>query len=837
MNNTNLKEQVALLADTAEFLGDKTYTVQLDRLRASLESGTYMLSVMGQFSAGKSRLINSLLEKDVLPVHITETTALITFICYGEDEHAELLMNDGTAQRLSLEETLELWQNGAESSKLENITTLNLFVNSNLLKNGLIIADTPGINTIVKEHVSLAADVVGRSDSILYVMGKSVTETDLNFIRGIISDGLNITFVRTHMDALKEHEEDAELTIAQERKTLSEFTSNTVFFVSNEKDSSYYSGINELRNWMMERLAVDAASAAEENARLRVGILAQKFREQLHDRSNALSTLLDGGKEKFALEKSKIEHSLDEMESILSSNKKRLKGKMEQAKRNAETDISENCEAISRNISRALEDISGTDYATYIQQTQALVTRGCATLRNDYRHYFDRIIADNTNALGEELSGVEEIIQIDTDVPESLEEAEYEFSEISEEKSALAAICTELQAEIEQTSADIERAQSNESELLERRDVLRSAMNSAMDALASYPDYERQYVEVQQATHTAERGWRTVGKILDWATLLIPGDLIAQGASKVLQLGSKAASAGKGIAEAGKVAQALDKGAKLLNNGSKAAKMIDAGIDVGKIIRLEGNSRGEKIRQGKARKKKEREIQRKAEQAKEYYEGYKQVRGKLNELKEDEDTASFLDYLTIEHWFGKIGKHFDQPQQLAIDHEYEERYYRQRSELQQQAEKAAREDSQNTAKLLDIRDEKEQSRLYQEKLKKQLASKDARFAELSRNEEIERRKAQEKAIRAYYSSEAYKALRRYCEHLLTEGAGEIDELIECYIASYDYSICRQINRKRAELDTLEEAFNSESKEKQESELSACSKYIEALDNILANEEH
>ena len=87
----------------------------LDRaeaLKASAEDKTYMLSFMGQFSAGKSRLINCLLKRNILPVHITETTATVTFIRYGESETARLKLINGTVRDIELDDVRELWQSG-----------------------------------------------------------------------------------------------------------------------------------------------------------------------------------------------------------------------------------------------------------------------------------------------------------------------------------------------------------------------------------------------------------------------------------------------------------------------------------------------------------------------------------------------------------------------------------------------------------------------------------------------------------------------------------------------------------------------------------------------------
>ena len=54
-----MKEKIEKLIEISEYLNDCESVIQLKRLEESLEEKSYILSVMGQFSAGKSRLINN----------------------------------------------------------------------------------------------------------------------------------------------------------------------------------------------------------------------------------------------------------------------------------------------------------------------------------------------------------------------------------------------------------------------------------------------------------------------------------------------------------------------------------------------------------------------------------------------------------------------------------------------------------------------------------------------------------------------------------------------------------------------------------------------------------
>ena len=52
-----MKDKIEKLLEISDYLNDNESVIQLKRLEKSLEDKNYVMSVMGQFSAGKSRLI------------------------------------------------------------------------------------------------------------------------------------------------------------------------------------------------------------------------------------------------------------------------------------------------------------------------------------------------------------------------------------------------------------------------------------------------------------------------------------------------------------------------------------------------------------------------------------------------------------------------------------------------------------------------------------------------------------------------------------------------------------------------------------------------------------
>jgi len=60
--------------------------------------------VLGQFKAGKSSLINSFLQRDVLPMGVLPVTAIITRLVYGSEEHVVITKLDGSKFEISINE-------------------------------------------------------------------------------------------------------------------------------------------------------------------------------------------------------------------------------------------------------------------------------------------------------------------------------------------------------------------------------------------------------------------------------------------------------------------------------------------------------------------------------------------------------------------------------------------------------------------------------------------------------------------------------------------------------------------------------------------------------------
>jgi small GTP-binding protein len=154
----------------------------MDALRqaeADLEE-LFLLVVVGEFNAGKSALIITVLGADVLPEGVTPTTASINLVRYGE--HAsERELSDFVVERTF------------PAGFLHEIS----------------IVDTPGTNAILRRHEELTRNFVPRSDLVLFITSadRPFTESERGFMETIREWGKKIVLVLNKIDLLQNQEE------------------------------------------------------------------------------------------------------------------------------------------------------------------------------------------------------------------------------------------------------------------------------------------------------------------------------------------------------------------------------------------------------------------------------------------------------------------------------------------------------------------------------------------------------------------------------------------------------------------------------------------------------
>ncbi len=169
-------------------IGENNRAEGLTKLRELLPDSKLRVVVFGEFNHGKSTLINALLGRIVLPAKLIPTTGHITQIVFGTDEEVRVRFLDNRSEVCKLDRLDSFSSLNHDGVAREDVELIEVAVNNQLLKNELILIDTPGLN----EHETQthrAKNAIAKADLVLLVLNaQGVLNSDE---RSLAADWLN----------------------------------------------------------------------------------------------------------------------------------------------------------------------------------------------------------------------------------------------------------------------------------------------------------------------------------------------------------------------------------------------------------------------------------------------------------------------------------------------------------------------------------------------------------------------------------------------------------------------------------------------------------------------
>lgn len=320
----NFKKVIKL----AEWLGHTEDVIKINKMEEIVNNGMYYITFWGHYSAGKSKLINNILKRDILPVQSRETTATLTYIMYGEDEGCTVYFENNAKEDFDLNYVKNIFQNTEDIKNIDTIDHIEIRIKNSLLKTGLVLVDTPGVNTIIQKHQDLAVSAIEQSGKIIYVMGGSPSNVDKKFINQITEYGIESIFVRTKCDKINESEENPLEAIQKEENSIKEIINKEVKFIgiSNEKSSSWFENISFIEE-ILEEFAQDLKKEMRESAEIRLNMYLKTYKEDLLNEKVNLENLINGNTIKIESELKKYNNELEKLKMISDNNEDKKKKK------------------------------------------------------------------------------------------------------------------------------------------------------------------------------------------------------------------------------------------------------------------------------------------------------------------------------------------------------------------------------------------------------------------------------------------------------------------------------------------------------------------------------
>jgi GTPase SAR1 family protein len=212
---TELAEILARMAAGFQTLEAHKRAESLSVTRESLIDDAFRVLVLGEFSRGKSTLINSLLGAQVLPAKVAPCTAVITRLRFGERKQAVLRFRDGREEVIDLvampdELKRRITIIDQERSPIEYC---EVFYPLPLLRNGVELVDSPGLNES-ETRSDITRAFFDRTDAMIFVLNceHAFSASERSFLENELRDRdlRDVFFLWNRFDAIRDSPEDFE---------------------------------------------------------------------------------------------------------------------------------------------------------------------------------------------------------------------------------------------------------------------------------------------------------------------------------------------------------------------------------------------------------------------------------------------------------------------------------------------------------------------------------------------------------------------------------------------------------------------------------------------------
>lgn len=132
----------------SEYQPDSEFDEKMNRHLELIKTKKYRVAVLGEFSRGKSSLINAMLGNAILPADVLPATATINRVTFGLEPYVEIVGKDGTKEEIPIDAMEEYVTKLTEKSwqKAAAIEEAVVYYPTVICQNHIDIIDTPGLN-------------------------------------------------------------------------------------------------------------------------------------------------------------------------------------------------------------------------------------------------------------------------------------------------------------------------------------------------------------------------------------------------------------------------------------------------------------------------------------------------------------------------------------------------------------------------------------------------------------------------------------------------------------------------------------------------------------------
>ncbi len=162
------------------------------------------VAILGQFKAGKSSFINSLIGRDILPVGVIPVTTVVTRLSYGERERAMVAFLDGTRREVDPATLGEYISETQNPSNEKEVAMVDIELPTLARYPGLRLVDTPGLGSVFTYHKEVSQNWLPEVGAAILAISadRPLSENDLDLIEDLSHHTPRIVILLTKADLL-----------------------------------------------------------------------------------------------------------------------------------------------------------------------------------------------------------------------------------------------------------------------------------------------------------------------------------------------------------------------------------------------------------------------------------------------------------------------------------------------------------------------------------------------------------------------------------------------------------------------------------------------------------
>ncbi|MGD0237267.1 MAG: dynamin family protein [Syntrophorhabdales bacterium] len=209
-----IQSTIRQLFDTVNDVTSRFHIASLNRQIAVCqalfrENPLIDIAILGQFKAGKSSFINSLIGESLLPVGVIPVTTVITRLRYGSGPRSTVTHFDGALSEVNINGIEAFISEEKNPANEKNVEVVDIELPSLKQYAGLRLVDTPGLGSVFRYNTETSEGWLPEVGAAIVAVSadRPLSENDIKLIHTLITHTPRVLLLLTKADLLNQDEQ------------------------------------------------------------------------------------------------------------------------------------------------------------------------------------------------------------------------------------------------------------------------------------------------------------------------------------------------------------------------------------------------------------------------------------------------------------------------------------------------------------------------------------------------------------------------------------------------------------------------------------------------------